>query len=199
MTTPFAPLELPEGLMRAITAAYREPPRAYHHFGHVQELLAHLSTVPHWTHPAEVFLAALFHDAVYVPGRKDNEAMSAELARSAIATFLPTTPLDVTLVERLILLTAKHGSLTATDLDPDAAHFLDADLAILGSDPSTFDAYDAAIAEEFRPVTAGFLYRLGRRRFLQKLLDAPRLFHSEHFHARLDAAARANLRRALAA
>ena len=102
---------------------------------------------------------------------------------------------DVARIVTLIELTAKHGSLTPPDTD--AAHFLDADMAILGSDPATFDAYDAAIADEFRPVTNALLYRFGRRRFLSRLLDAPRIFHSEHFHTRLDAAARANLRRAL--
>lgn len=190
------PMDLPEGLTRAVVAAYAHPPRAYHSFAHVQEVLRHLATVPTWTHPREVLLAALFHDAVYVPGRKDNEAQSAELARTAIATFLPTSGLDVDLVTRLILLTAKHGAVTPTDLD--TAHFLDADMAILGSDPATFNAYDAAIAEEYRPVTNALLYRFGRRRFLSRLLAAPRIFHSDHFHSRLDAQARANLRRALA-
>lgn len=193
--TPFAPLSIPEGLMRAVVSAYASPPRAYHSFAHVQEVLRHLATVPSWTRPNEVFLAALFHDAVYVPGRKDNEAKSADLAAEAIATFLPRAGLDVAYVRQLIDLTAKHGAVTPPD--PDAAHFLDADMAILGSDPATFDAYDAAIAEEYRPVTNALLYRLGRRRFLSKLLDAPRIFHSPHFHERLDAAARANLRRAL--
>lgn len=192
----FAPMDVPEGLMRAVIAAYATPPRAYHGFAHVQEVLRHLATVPTWTHPNEVYLAALFHDAVYVAGQKDNEARSAQLARTAIATFLPTARLDVDRVAALIELTARHGAVTPTD--PDAAHFLDADLAILGSDPATFDAYDAAIAEEYRPVTNALLYRLGRRRFLSKLLDAPRLFHSDHFHALYDAPARANLRRALA-
>ncbi|MBM4779303.1 MAG: hypothetical protein GQE15_16470 [Archangiaceae bacterium] len=189
------PINIPEGLMRAVVAAYASPPRAYHSFTHVQEVLKHLSTVPDWAHPNEVFLAALFHDAVYVAGRKDNETKSAELARQAIDTFLPRAGLNVDLVTRLIELTAKHGSVTPPD--PDAAHFLDADMAILGSDPATFDAYDAAIADEYRPVTNALLYRLGRRRFLSKLLDAPRIFHSDHFHARFDAPARLNLRRAL--
>lgn len=189
------PINIPEGLMRAVVAAYASPPRAYHSFTHVQEVLKHLSTVPDWAHPNEVFLAALFHDAVYVPGRKDNEAKSAELARQAIDTFLPRAGLDADLVTHLIELTAKHGSVTPKD--PDAAHFLDADMAILGSDPATFDAYDAAIADEYRPVTNALFYRLGRRRFLSKLLDAPRIFHSDHFHARFDTPARSNLRRAL--
>jgi len=45
----------------------------------------------------------------------------------------------------------------------------------------------------------GFLYRAGRRRFLQGLLRAPRIFLSDFFDQRLDAAARANLRRQLGA
>ncbi|MDX2012861.1 MAG: hypothetical protein SFW67_21865 [Myxococcaceae bacterium] len=199
MTTAFAPFPVPEGLMRVAISAYATPPRAYHSFAHVQEVLRHLATVPAWTHPREVFLAALFHDAIYLAGRKDNEARSADLAAEAIATFLPTAGLDVTRVRHLIELTARHGSLSAADLkaELDAAHFLDADMAILGSDASTFDAYDAAIADEYRPVTNALLYRLGRRRFLSKLLDAERLYFSDHFHQRLDAQARANLRRAL--
>jgi predicted metal-dependent HD superfamily phosphohydrolase len=197
MPTTFTPLDVPEGLMRAVVSAYATPPRAYHSFSHVQEVLRHLATVPTWQRPADVFLAALFHDAVYVPGRKDNEARSAELARTAIATFLPRADVDADRVAHLIGLTARHGALDAATLDPDAAHFLDADMAILGSDPATFDAYDAAIAEEYRPVTNALLYRFGRRRFLSKLLDAPRIFLSDHFHQRLDAPARDNLRRAL--
>jgi predicted metal-dependent HD superfamily phosphohydrolase len=200
MPTPFEPLDVPEGLMRAVVSAYATPPRAYHSFSHVQEVLSHLATVPTWERPAEVLLAALFHDAVYVAGRKDNEARSAELAADAITTFLPRAGLDVARVRHLIGLTARHGALTVAEFvtDPDAAHFLDADMAILGSAPEAFDAYDAAIAEEYRPVTNALLYRFGRRRFLSKLLDAERIYLSDVFHARLDAAARANLRRALA-
>lgn len=193
--TTFQPLDVPEGLLRAVIAAYATPPRAYHSFTHVQEVLRHLATVPAWTQPAEVYLAALFHDAIYVPGRKDNEARSGELAAEAIATFLPRASLDVARVRRLIELTARHGAVVPPDLD--AAHFLDADMAILGADPATFDAYDAAIAQEYLPVTNALLYRFGRRRFLSKLLVAPRLFHSDHFHTRFDTPARANLRRAL--
>lgn len=197
ITADFLPLEPPEGLMRALLAAYAEPPRAYHSFAHVLEVLKHLATVPTWSRPSDVFLAALFHDAVYVPGRKDNEANSAELAERAIDTFLPRAGLDIVRVKHLIALTARHGSVDVS-ADPDAAHFLDADMAILGAAPDVFDAYDAAIATEFRPVTNALLYRFGRRRFLSKLLDAKRIFHSAHFHERFDAAARENLRRALA-
>ena len=193
------PFQLPEGLLRALVAAYAAPPRAYHSFAHVQEVLRHVETVsagPGWTHAREVFLAALFHDAVYVVGRSDNEARSADLALQALATFLPAEPLDTALIRTLIELTARHGKLVRADLDEDARLFLDCDMAILGASPAAFDAYDAAIAEEYRSVPRP-IFRFNRRRFLKHLLETDRIFLSDFFHARLDAAARANLRRAV--
>ena len=197
-----SPFEIPEGLLRAVQAAYDQPPQAYHSFAHVQEVLGHVGEVtvgPGWRQPREVFLAALFHDAVYVAGRSDNEAKSAELARRAIDTFLPGKGLDADRVAALILLTARHGKLSNSELDPDAAHFLDCDMAILGADAARFGAYDAAIAQEYQGAVPGFVFRFNRKRFLKRLLDAPRIFLSDFFHQRLDARARENLRRALAA
>lgn len=195
------PFELPEGLIRAVQAAYAHPPRAYHSFAHVQEVLGHVGEVtagPGWKQPREVFLAALFHDAVYVAGATDNEAKSADLAAEAIETFLRGQGLDVARVRELILLTARHGKLKPSELDADAAHFLDCDMAILAAEPTRFDAYDAAIAEEYRDAVPGFLFRFNRKRFLKRLLAAPRIYLSDFFHQRLDARARDNLRRAVA-
>lgn len=195
------PFELPEGLIRAVRAAHAHPPRAYHSFAHVQEVLGHVGEVtagPGWTQPREVFLAALFHDAVYVAGATDNEAKSADLAAEAIETFLRGQGLDVARVRELILLTARHGKLKPSELDDDAAHFLDCDMAILAADAARFDAYDAAIAEEYRDAIPGFIFRFNRKRFLKRLLAAPRIYLSDFFHQRLDARARANLRRAIA-
>ena len=187
---------LPETLLRAAEAAYARPVRAYHSWAHVQEVLRHLATVPAWHHPREVTLAAVFHDAIYEAGRSDNEARSAALAADAIAQFMPNDGVDVAYVRRLIELTARHGKLGDEALDDDARHFLDADMAILGSAPDAFDAYDAGIATEYAHVPK-LIFQFNRRRFLKRLLESPRIFLSDLFHARLDAAARANLRRAL--
>jgi predicted metal-dependent HD superfamily phosphohydrolase len=149
-------------------------------------------SVPHWQHPDEVYLAILFHDAIYVAGAKDNEARSAELAREAIARY--ALAVDVARVEELILLTARHGTLSPSDVDEEAALFLDCDMAILGSD--SFARYDAQIAEEYSAIPRE-LYLAGRRRFLEKLLTVERIYLSDHFHALLDARARENLRDAL--
>ncbi|KAG1526308.1 hypothetical protein G6F50_018394 [Rhizopus delemar] len=68
-------------------------------------------------------------------------------------------------------------------------------MAILAAPEPVFAAYDRGVAEEYTGVVPGFLYRAGRRRFLQGLLRAPRIFLRDFIHQRLDAAARANLRR----
>ena len=191
------PLVIPEGLMQSVLAAYAQPPRAYHSFAHVQEVLRHFASVPEWARPREVYLAVLFHDAIYLAGKSDNEVKSADLALNAIETFLPKENLDASLVRNLIELTAKHGKLKREGLPADTQHFLDCDMAILGAPDDQFDAYDAAIADEYSAVPK-ILYRFNRKRFLKHLLDAERIFLSDLFHTRFDAAARSNLRRALA-
>jgi predicted metal-dependent HD superfamily phosphohydrolase len=198
----FEPLSLPAAMQADLEAAYAVPPRAYHGYPHARAVLQHCQAVaagPGWQRPREVQLAALYHDAIYDAGRSDNEARSAALARAQIERWLPGAGVDVARVEALILLTARHGTLTAADLDgdPDAALFLDCDMAILGAPAEVFDAYDRGIAEEYAGHVPGFLFRLNRRRFLKHLLRSPRIFLSDFFHARLDAAARANLRRRL--
>ena len=192
-------LTLPPLLLRALEEAHQEPPRAYHHFGHVREVLAHYRDVdegPGWERPREMFLAVLYHDAIYRPGSGDNEAKSAALARESIARWIPDEGIDEEQVARAILLTADHGTLRPQDVTRDEAHFLDCDMAILGADRARFDAYQREIAQEYDHIPkAAFLE--GRRAFLASVLSRPRIFLSEMFHTRLNAAARENLARAL--
>ena len=200
------PLALPPGQLEALRQAYRAPPRAYHDWSHVQEVLRHYADVaagPGWARAAEVWLAVLYHDAVYEAGRRDNEARSARLAEEQLGQWLPGKDVDAGRVAALIELTARHGQHAPGDFGngPDAddtRHFLDCDMAILGAEAEAFDAYDRAIAEEYRGHVPGWLFRRNRRRFLQSLLESPRIFLSELFHQRYDARARENLRRTLA-
>ena len=201
-----APLMLPTMMLSELEAAYAEPPRAYHNFGHVQEVLhrfAEVTAGPGWAQPAEVYLAVLYHDAVYEAGRKDNEARSADLATAQIARWLPEQGVDTLRVAELINLTARHGQFSPADFGDDGfsldtSHFLDCDMAILGAQADAFDAYDAGIAEEYRGHVPGSLFRLNRKRFLKGLLARERIYLSDWFHQRYDAGARANLQRAIA-
>ena len=194
------PLPLPSGLLDELRASYATPPRAYHDFDHVREVLGEFDAVaggPGWDRPREVFLALLYHDAIYEAGRKDNEARSAELAQAAIARWLPEAGIDAAHVADLIRMTARHGHWAGESLTRDAALFLDCDMAILAAEPVRFDAYDAAIAQEYRGKLPAWMFRHYRRRFLRGLLASPRIFQSDWFHERRDAAARANLARCL--
>jgi predicted metal-dependent HD superfamily phosphohydrolase len=186
------PIVLPLSLAAELAAAYGEPHRAYHDATHVAEVLGWFDTVADdvgWHQPAEVYVAIVFHDAIYVPGANDNELRSAAWARrSDIAV-------DLDRVGELILLTATHGKYALVD-DRDAALFLDCDMAILGAPREAFARYDEAIRAEYSSIPAEH-YQAGRRAFLEGLLARDRIFLSDYFHARLDAAARANLTTAL--
>lgn len=196
---------LPPEQARALREAYATPPRAYHHFGHVIETLAHFRSVaegPGWQAPDAVRLALLYHDAIYVPGRKDNEARSADLAREHLRRWPPVAGVDIDRVEALILLTARHGGLRSGDVPDtsegeDTRRFLDCDMAILGAAPEAFAAYDRAIAQEYRAVPR-WLYRRKRRAFFRRLLDSERIFLSDFFRDRFEALARRNLANVLA-
>lgn len=189
-----APLALPPEVQAELARRYAEPGRAYHTAAHVDEVLRwfdELADANRWTSPADVYLAIVFHDAVYDPTAKGgaNERASAELARALVGANER--------VVAMILATARHGAIEPREVDADTAHFLDCDTAILGAPAAAFDAYDAQIRVEYAHV-ADDAYRAGRGGFLRTMLARPRLFLTDYFHARLDAAARQNLARALA-
>jgi predicted metal-dependent HD superfamily phosphohydrolase len=198
------PLSLPAAQHASLCAAYGSPPRAYHHFGHVQDVLVHYRAVesgPGWHHPNEVWLAVLYHDAVYVPGRSDNEAASARLAIEHIERWWPQSGIDAQRVADLILLTARHGALGIEDAGmgeagEDARLFLDCDMAILGASQEVFAAYDRAIADEYSAVPR-WLYRIKRRQFFKRLLASDTIFLSDFFRDRIETQARRNLQTAL--
>lgn len=181
----------PGSLVHELLGRYGESHRAYHNASHIAAVLRWFDWTwdeTGWDQPADVYAAILFHDAIYDPQRKDNEARSAELAGLHGASER---------AQALIHLTARHGQLAPSDVDRDAANFLDSDTAILGADAAVFDAYDAAIRREYAGIPAED-YRVGRRAFLSNMLARPRIFLGDLFHAKLDAAARANLTRAVA-
>lgn len=168
--------------------------RHYHTLAHVEALvetlLQHEESLQS---PAQVLMAAFFHDAVYDPRATDNEAQSADL----VTSFLMETEIDesfVTSVRDLVLATAGHMKEVATG---DAAWFLDADLQILGANPADYDDYAAAIRREYDFVPEAD-YRAGRSAILQSFLDAPQIYRTSTMREQLEDRARINLARELA-
>lgn len=173
----------------ALETSYGEPHRAYHNLEHVVEVARGFS-YEEWSNPNEVFIAVLFHDVVYKPLRKDNEAASAERARSFLAARAPE--LDQEMVSDLIVLTARHSSLSPADVTREQALFLDCDMAILGAPLSRYRDYAAGVAREYA-VVPRWIYSRKRRSFLSQLLTNDHIFLSEKFHHTLDAQARSNI------
>ena len=190
------PLEVPAAMWAELEAAYQTPPRAYHNIQHVHEVAAHyqhVAALVGWQDPKEVYLAVLYHDAIYQAGRKDNEVRSAEMAAAAVIKHLGKESIDTGKLVYLIELTAKHGHLQRDGLDEDAKHFLDCDMAILGSESGQFLTYDKAIASEYRGKLPGWMFQFLRRKFLKGLLDSPRIYLSDLFFESHEANARANI------
>lgn len=189
------PFEAPDAFWRAVERLYATPRRYYHCFQHVEHIVDEICRLS-WDHVPEVYLAGIFHDAVYDVTRQDNEARSARVARFAIERWLPSLEVSVPYVEHLILLTARHGQLTPDGVGPDEALFLDCDMAILATHPRTYDAYEDAVAAEYAAVCTPEQWAAGRRAFVEAQLARPRIFLSSAFATR-EQAARRNLHRSL--
>jgi predicted metal-dependent HD superfamily phosphohydrolase len=186
-------LRLTDAQWAEIEQRHSESHRAYHDLTHLVELAGWFKTIQAeigWNDPIAVYLALLYHDIVYIVGRQDNEAASADLLRK----HGPTANLDLACA--IIEATANHGKLTRSDVEHDTAYFLDADTAVLGAGPQRFAEYDAGVAAEYQTAIPGPLYKAGRREFFRKMLATKRLYLTDWFHQRLDATARKNLRTA---
>lgn len=179
------PPEVARDVFADLAARHAEPWRAYHALGHVRSVLNELEGLPGGSAP-EVRLAAWFHDAVYDPRRGDNEARSADLAGDVLGPWLAP---DLTArVRTLILATRTHEP----GGDEPAAALLDADLAVLGSEPDVYAAYAAAIRREYAWVPWA-AFREGRARVLRSFLTREHIYATGPGRARLEARARVNL------
>lgn len=182
----------------AVVARYAEPHRAYHTLAHVLECLSWLAASRELAErPFEVELALLYHDVVYDPGRVDNEARSADVFRDdARACGLPEAA--ASRIAALIESTAHQGGAPRDLRDADVALVHDIDLSILGASPHLFARYEAQIREEYRHVEEA-LFRAGRETVLRSFLETTSIYATPFFGQRLEAQARTNLGRSLAA
>jgi predicted metal-dependent HD superfamily phosphohydrolase len=182
-------------IFQLLIAAYTQPDRHYHNLNHIHHLLTILKRFDRENSPnsahlqdsSSVILAAWFHDFVYDPQAADNEIQSAKAATKLLANL--HVSLDLDRIARLILATQGH------QIDPDDADlcmFLDADLAILGTDPVRYAAYRRSIRREYDWVDEAS-YRTGRSRVLASFLQRDRLYYTDLLFDELEAIARVNL------
>lgn len=73
---------------------------------------------------------------------------------------------------------------------------VDIDLSILGRDAPRYDEFEQRVRKEYRWVPL-VLYRRKRIEILESFLKRPRIYGTDHFHARYEEQARRNLQRAI--
>src|SRR5690242_4727036 len=173
-------------------AAYQSPARHYHNWDHVVACIEQLRTVP-CERPRLVFLALLFHDAVYVAGRSDNEALSAGLAREVLGATPTLTSAELSEIDALIIATKDHHARVGV-ADADEAALLDIDLSILAAPRDEYMRYARQIRDEWVPVVASDAeFRIGRAAFLRRMLAAGHVYLTADGQRRWDDGARANM------
>lgn len=178
---------------------WAEPHRHYHGLVHLAAVLREIGTLeragelrgavdPDATAAARVRLAAWFHDAVYRGAAGTDEQDSAALASHLLGPHMPARAVDD--VVRLVLLTTDH----VVEADDAAGSVLsDADLAVLGAEPRTYERYAANVREDFAHVPEPD-FRRGRAQVLDGLLARTPLYATETARQRWEPAARANMR-----
>ncbi len=175
----------------ALRRAWREPQRHYHGLQHLSECLdllrAHRNLAER---PDELVLALWFHDAIYDPRAKDNEARSADWAAHVLQDA-DVDPAAVARIRGLVLDTA-HAAEPAPG---DSSLLVDIDLAILGAAPARFAEYEQQVRAEYAWVP-GFLYRYKRRQLLREFAKRDPLYRTPALRDRLEAQARSNLAQA---
>jgi predicted metal-dependent HD superfamily phosphohydrolase len=173
---------------------YSEPQRHYHTLQHLGECLAWFEREQSLAeHPGEVAIALWFHDAIYDVHAHDNEARSAEWARSAmLAAGAQAEAADRV---RALVMATRHDAVPA---GRDAELLIDIDLSILGAEQERFYEYERQVRAEYAFVPDEV--RLPRRRaILQRFLAREAIYATPRMHALLEARARANLARSIAA
>ncbi len=170
---------------------WNEPQRRYHNETHLRAVLRAVDALEA---DGEAFdgtavrLAAWLHSAVFDPTESENNDKSAAFTEQALD---PAAPVEE--VTRLVRLMGGHR-IEVGDLN--GAVLSDADLAVLGSDPDTYEAYSQDVRHEFAHVP-GERFVAGRIAALEGLLERRSIFQTSAGRDAWEKQAHANLNREL--
>jgi len=165
---------------------YDEPHRIFHNWDHIAYGLDMFNQLK--TGTTEQVIAWLFHDIIYDPTRKDNEARSADLAVKSIKNNGDDAIISTLEVSIIINDTASHipsQSISGLVLDIDMSSLADPDYKeferqrILAAREYAFFGKEAVLA--------------GTKAFIQKTLSQERIFTTDEFKS-MESIARTNLK-----
>jgi len=195
------------GAWEALDAAYGDPGRAYHSWGHIADLLQALDEVPALVTRRDLVMTAIFwHDVVYTTRDEDRQRRADTYnVRDSARMFRRYTLLgsaDASAVYELIMGTADHLEARASrerypGFSKDLDLFLDLDLSTLAAPWERFASNFRAIRFEFSWVPEA-VFNAGQGAFLASLLsNEDKLFRRSETIRRWRSPALANISRCL--
>ncbi|MDI9257939.1 HD domain-containing protein [Flavobacterium sedimenticola] len=186
--------ELANNMWLEIFTKYSEPKRQYHNIAHLESIVAELNEVKDKIQDWDtVLFAAFYHDIIYKASSSSNEEDSAKLAMQRL-TEIKYPAEKIAKCAQLIIATKNHH----LSEDADTNWLIDADLAVLGQNPETYQAYADNIREEYT-LYPDFLYNSGRKKALQHFLKMPNIYKTEYFSNKYEKQARINIQNELIA
>ncbi len=134
-----------------------------------------------------VLFSVFYHDIVYGSLEANDEVQSANLAQERLQLFGISAKQNDLCVE-YILATREHKRSKDSDLN----YFLDADMAILGTDWCEYESYMLGVRQEYSQYSDDE-YNIGRAKVLKKFLCG-NIFHTVHFSNKYELKANDNVR-----
>lgn len=181
-----------------ILEAYSEPHRHYHTLAHLEMCFRVLNQFFPSAHQS-VKLALWYHDFVYDLMSERNEELSAERAFQDIQAMhlaWHASPQEPDVDVGTLILATKHSR--AEGLSPNGKIVVDVDLAILGETHEAYDAYEAAVRNEYAMIPEEVFWD-HRKRILQRFVEREWIYQTPAMrHSDYEARAWQNLNRSLA-
>lgn len=179
---------LPGPVAEELLQRWSEPHRHYHSTSH---LAAGLDALDMLGGQRLELVAFWFHDAVHTNSTPADETASAALVGDLMGREL--SPVEITEVQRLVMLTAGHHTASG---DFAGQRVCDADLSGLGADEVTYRRNIAGIRAEL-PHLSEEQWVAGRSQFLSHFLERDHFFATDRARSLWEQRARANLRNEL--
>lgn len=180
------------------TAMYEINDLGYHNLEHIHRMLDHAKEIigcPPLS--KELELAIWYHDVIFVPGKRNNEFSSAKFFKVVATQLSMPDRVNKNIIENLILLTARHLDVLATDNEDVIGYtgmvMLDADLAgFANTNYSEYLDINAALRTESAHLS-DTKYVTGQIGFLEALLNKPSIYYTDYAKAVWEDRARLNI------
>ena len=181
-------------LFKQVVNAYSGWNRHYHNMQHLYNVINSWNTHKHLLKDRDaVFIAAIYHDIIYRPIKKDNEDKSAAYFLNKVVPHLNLHFEKISKIKDAIYCTKHTPDMREHwENDKDIQFLLDFDLEILGTqNESEYEWYRKGVRKEYR-IFPLKLYKSGRKTVLESFLKREKIYLTEEFK-KIEKKARKNL------